>query len=343
MKSDAVIELNHGAGGAMMDKFLSSLLSHYKLTSVYNGIGSMDLDDGATIPLSSGDTLIISSDSHTVKPIFFPGGDLGILAAAGTINDVLMMGGRPIAITCALLIEEGTIYNTVETIMKSFAHTCASNDVAVIAGDTKVLPKGEVDIMYMSTTGIGLRQSPNIIADNKLQIGDKIIITGSLGLHGASLIARREGIDLDTTLESDVAPLTDLLLPVIKTGFVHGMKDPTRGGVGAILNELATKSKVGLILEEEKIPIDPRVQGVCDLLGIDPFSLSSEGKAILAVEGQHAEEIVKMLRRNHSLGKESRIIGEVTKEYRNKVIIRTPIGGHRVLRKPLGEPIPRVC
>ncbi|MHA1778687.1 MAG: hydrogenase expression/formation protein HypE, partial [Candidatus Heimdallarchaeaceae archaeon] len=301
MKQNAPIELNHGAGGEMMDDFLSSLLSVYSIKSVNNGIGVDELDDGATIPLSS-ETLIISADSHTITPIFFPGGDLGKLAASGTINDVVMMGGLPIAITCALLIEEGTMYSTVEKILSSFADTCKENNVAVVAGDTKVLPKGQVDTLYISTTGIGIRVSPNKIADNQLKIHDKIILTGSPGMHGASLVARREGIDIGTTLESDVAPLVSMLLPLVKTGAIHAMKDPTRGGLGSAINEFAQKSNVGIILDEEAIPMHPEVNGICELLGIDPYSLSSEGRAILAVDPKEADYILSEIRK-HPLGK----------------------------------------
>ena len=342
MQPDTVIELNHGAGGSLMDTFLESILAIYKTKSIDDGIGADDMDDGATISLSADTTLIISSDSHTIDPIFFPGGDLGLLAATGTINDVVMMGGKPIAITCALLIEEGTLYSEVEKILKSFAKTCDENNVAVIAGDTKVLPKGQVDTIYISTTGIGKRISPNIISDSNVKVGDKIIITGAPGMHGAALIAGREGINLQTELQSDVKPLADLLLPLVTSGVIHAMKDPTRGGLGSALNEFAAKSNVGILLDEEKIPIKLEVNGVCELLGIDPFSLSSEGKAIIAVSADEAEDILGSLR-NHSSGKDAAIIGEASDKYQGKVVIRTNIGGHRLLRKPLGEPIPRVC
>jgi hydrogenase expression/formation protein HypE len=342
MKPDTVIELNHGAGGSLMDKFLSSLFKIYKIKAVGEGIGVDELDDGASIPLSNDQTLIISSDSHTVDPIFFPGGDLGMLAAVGTLNDVVMMGAKPIAITCALLIEEGTIYSTVEKVLSSFAQVCEENNVAIIAGDTKVLPKGQVDCMYMSTTGIGIRQSPNIIADNKIEIGDKIILTGPTGRHGASLIARREGINLQTELKSDVTPLVEMLLPIAETGSIHAMKDPTRGGLGSALNEFAEKSGVGLLLEEEQIPFHPEVNGICELLGLDIYSLSSEGQAIIAVNPNKAEDILKEIQK-HPSGQEAKIIGEAIDKYHNKVVLRTSIGGHRLLRKTLGEPIPRVC
>jgi hydrogenase expression/formation protein HypE len=342
MKPDTVIELNHGAGGSLMDKFLSSLFKIYKIKSVGEGIGVDELDDGASIPLSNDQTLIISSDSHTIDPIFFPGGDLGMLAAVGTLNDVVMMGAKPIAITCALLIEEGTIYSTVEKVLSSFAQVCEQNNVAIIAGDTKVLPKGQVDCMYMSTTGIGIRQSPNIIADNKIEVGDKIILTGPAGQHGASLIAIREGINLQTELKSDVTPLVEMLLPIAETGSIHAMKDPTRGGLGSALNEFAEKSGVGLLLEEEQIPIHPEVNGICELLGLDIYSLSSEGQAIIAVNSDKAEDILKAIQK-HPSGQEAKIIGEAIDKYHNKVVMRTSIGGHRLLRKTLGEPIPRVC
>ncbi len=342
MKPETIIELNHGAGGSLMDKFLESLLEIYKLKSVNDGIGVDELDDGATIPFSDDLTLIISSDSHTVDPIFFPGGDLGLLAAAGTINDVVMMGATPLAITCAILIEEGISYATIKEILTSFARICDTNNVAIIAGDTKVLPKGQVDKMYISTTGIGKRVSPNIIGDNKLEVGDKIILTGPTGMHGASLIAGREGINLQTDLKSDVAPLAPMILPIVTTGSIHAMKDPTRGGLGSALNEFAAKSNVGILIDEQSIPLHPEVNGVCELLGLDFYSISSEGKAILAVKTEKAEEVLTQIRK-HPLGKEAQIIGEVIDKYHGKVILQTEIGGHRLLRKPLGEPIPRVC
>jgi len=342
MKANTPIELNHGAGGELMDQLITSVLELYSKHSVFGGIGSKAMDDGATIPLSKPETIIVSADSHTISPIIFPGGDLGKLAASGTINDVLMMGGLPLAITCALLIEEGTQYSTIERILSSFAKTCAETDVAVIGGDTKVLPKGQVDKLYMSTTGIGIKVSPNIIADSNLKVGDKIILTGVAGVHGAALVARREGIELLTSLESDVAPLVSMLLPLVKTGYVHAMKDPTRGGLASALNEFAEKSGKGILIIEENVPTNEEINGICELLGIDPYSLSSEGKAILAVEASAAEEILEKIR-SHPLGKEAAIIGEVTDKYSRKVVVRTPIGGHRILRKPLGEPIPRVC
>ena len=342
MKPDTIIELNHGAGGSMMDTFLSSLLALYKTKSIEDGIGADDMDDGATISLPKDTTLIVSSDSHTVDPIFFPGGDLGKLAATGTINDVVMMGGKPIAITCALLIEEGIKYSVVEKILSSFSETCDANDVAIIAGDTKVLPKGQVDSIYISTTGIGIRVSPNVISDSRVKIGDKIIVTGYPGMHGAALIARREGINLQTELQSDVQPLANLLLPLVSKGTIHAMKDPTRGGLGSALNEFAEKSNVGILLDEESIPIKSEVNGICELLGIDMFSLSSEGKAIMAVSADAASAILNLLKQ-HPLGKDAAIIGEAAEKYQGKVVIKTSIGGHRLLRKPLGEPIPRVC
>jgi hydrogenase expression/formation protein HypE len=227
-------------------------------------------------------------------------------------------------------------------VISSFARTCEQNNVAVIAGDTKVLPKGQVDIMYLSTTGIGIRTSPNVIADNNIQIGDKIIITGHPGKHGAALIAGREGINLTTDLKSDVAPLVSMLLPIAETGVIHAMKDPTRGGLGSALNECSSKSNVGLLLEEEAIPVNPEVSGVCELLGMDMFSLSSEGMAVLAVVPDKAEEVLETIQK-HPLGINARIIGEAIDKYQGKVVIHTSVGGHRLLRKPLGEPIPRVC
>ncbi|MHA1304021.1 MAG: hydrogenase expression/formation protein HypE [Candidatus Heimdallarchaeaceae archaeon] len=342
MDPDTIIELNHGAGGSIMDTLLSSIMKIYSKKKVGDGIGADELDDGATIPLSSGQTLVVSSDSHTISPIFFPGGDLGKLAATGTLNDVVMMGAKPLAITCALLIEEGTKYEMVEKVLSSFARTCEENDVAVIAGDTKVLPKGNVDQIYISTVGLGFRVSPHVIADNQIQVGDKIILTNYPGMHGASLIARREGINLQTTLQSDVAPLASMLLPLVKEGKIRAMKDPTRGGLGGTLNEFAEKSKVGIIIDEESVPVKPEVNGICELLGIDMYSLSSEGMAVLAVAPEEAEEILSKLR-SHPLGKNAQIVGEATEKNRGKVLVRTAIGGHRILRKPLGEPIPRVC
>jgi hydrogenase expression/formation protein HypE len=344
--SSSVIRLAHGAGGILQDELIAFITKNIILRNINGGVGIDELDDGATIPLQgSEEEVVISSDGHTVYPLFFPGGNLGILSACGTINDVIMMGARPIAMTSVVIIEEGFKFETLERIMNAFAYKVKTANVAIICGDTKVMPRGTLNEMIMATTGIGLKKKRIKVQDNNVQQGDKIIITGSIGDHGTALISSREGLNISSSLISDVESLLEVynaLIDDLNENRVHAMKDPTRGGLSGALNEWSRKSSVGVMIEEENIPIKKEVSSICDMLGLDPYTIASEGRALLAVVPEHAESILKKIR-STQVGKGAQVIGEVIGENRNKVLLKTIVGGTRIVDVPLGEPIPRIC
>jgi hydrogenase expression/formation protein HypE len=341
-KDKALVELAHGAGGRAMAQFLKDIIfPHFKINRFENGMGLPEADDGATIPLGDYE-IVVSTDSHTVTPLFFPGGDIGRLAAAGTINDVAMMGAQPLVLTSAIIIEEGFSIPKLEKILDSLANTAAEDQVGIIAGDTKVMPKGSLDELVICTTGIGLVEKGKIITDSNVQAGDKIIMTGTIGDHGIALLASREGLSFDTTLTSDVAPLWSVISPALNVGGIHAMKDPTRGGLAAALNELAKKSRVGLWIDESDLPYQREVIAASQMLGIDPLQVTCEGKAVIAVEAEKAEAVLKVIRAT-AYGKSARIIGEATEERSGLVVMRTEVGGSRIIQHPWAEAIPRVC
>ncbi len=336
-----VVELAHGAGGVAMGKLIKEvILPLIDRRKVDGGIGLDELDDGATIPLSDGN-LVVSTDGHTVDPIFFPGGDIGRLAIAGTVNDVLMMGADPIAVACSMIVEEGFPISDLKRVIQSISDTCNEAEVALIAGDTKVMPKGRLDKIVLATTGIGIVKG-KVISDSGIQVGDKIILTGTVGDHGIALLAAREGISFETRLESDVAPLNETIKAALSVGGITAMKDPTRGGLAAALNEWAKKKGVGIWIREEDIPIREEVVAASEMLGIDPLEVTCEGKAIIAVRPEKAEEVLKKVRAT-KYGRKASIIGEVREERPRYVIMETVVGGKRIIEEPYGEPIPRVC
>jgi hydrogenase expression/formation protein HypE len=339
---DKFIEISHGAGGLKMDQLLHSIQKTFTNRSTSDtDIGMDAFDDGALFSINSQD-LVVSTDGHSVEPLFFPGGDIGKLSMCGTINDVVMMGAEPIAITSSLLIEEGFEWKTLELILKSMNEICELENVPIIAGDTKVIPKGKLDQLMIITTGIGKRISKERILDRNVQVGDHIIVTGQIGSHGIALLSFREGLAFKTSLQSDVASLKQLLLPIVKTYPIHAMKDPTRGGLASSLNEWSEKSHVEIHVDQDRIPIHTTVQSAADMLGLDPLEITCEGKAIIAVSSEISEDILAILRKN-SLGSNAQIIGEVKSNTSSKVFLNTSSGGLRRLQKPLGELIPRVC
>ncbi len=344
--SSSIIRIAHGAGGLLQNELIEFITKGVSLRNVKNGIGLDELDDGATIPLTnSNEDLVITADGHTIHPLFFPGGDLGKLSACGTINDLIMMGARPIAITSIIIIEEGLEFEILDKIIKSFNAVLEQANVAIIAGDSKVMPKGTISGMIMATTGIGIKNKNIKILDNNLKPGDKIILTGSIGDHGIALISSREGISFSTELKSDLDMLLDIYNAIkeeMKLNQIHAMKDPTRGGIAAALNDWAVKSNIGINLDEEKILIKREVNATCDMLGLDPYAIACEGRALLAVDPRYSEEILEKLRKTKN-GSEARIIGEVSKENPKRVLLKTLVGGTRILDMPLGEPIPRIC
>ncbi len=342
-KKDEIVLLSHGAGGLLQEKLIKFITNGAKLREVNRGVGLDAFDDGATIPINNSEIeIVVTSDGHTITPIFFPGGDLGKLGATGTINDLLMMGADPVAISSTVFIEEGMKFETLEKIFFSFNETLDDNGIALLCGDTKVLPKGNLDKIIMATTGIGIRPKGKKIEDSNLKPGNKIIITGTIGDHGASLIANRKEIDIQTKLISDVAVLRPIIDVIKDLNGINAMKDPTRGGIASALNHWAEMSEVSIILEEEKIPIKKEVKAISEILGLDPLNISCEGRALIAVESKQAEIILEKIKAIE-LGKEARIIGEVHSENSGQVLMKTKFGGTRFIDMPMGEPIPRVC
>ncbi len=340
MTTDGRITALHGAGGELMGKLLAAqILTRFAARSS-GRIGLAALDDGATIDLPPGAELVVTTDSHVVKPIFFPGGDIGTLAAAGTINDLAMMGARPLALTLAAVIEEGFPIAALERILDSFAEVLDQVGAAVACGDTKVMPAGDVDGILLNTTGIGAG-SP-AIGDAGFSVGDRVLVTGSIGDHGMALLAAREDFHLATALESDVAAVWPLIDRALAVGGVRAMKDPTRGGLAAALNEMARKAGLTLEIDEPAVPIRDSVRAMADILGISPYEVANEGKAILIVDAARAEDLLRALAA-HPLGAEAAIVGTVTDEYPGRVILATEIGGRRFLDMPLGDPVPRIC
>jgi len=335
------IELSHGAGGTLMELLIKQIIVPKFKKRTVGGLGLDDLDDGATIPLDNYE-IVVTADGHTVDPLFFPGGDIGTLAVSGTINDLAVMGAKPIAITTALIIEEGFPISDLEKILDSMAKVAEETNVAVIAGDTKVMPRNHIDKLVIATSGIGLAKRGQVISDAGLKPGDKIIVTGTLGDHGIALLAVREGLDFETELKSDVAPIWETIEAALNIGGITAMKDPTRGGLASALNDLAEKSKVSIWIDEESIPVKEEVRAAAEMLGIDPLEVTNEGKAVIGVNAEYAEEVLGAVRKT-KYGKDAQIIGEVKKEKPGYVFLKTVVGGVRVLEKPYGEPIPRVC
>jgi len=344
--SSDVIRLAHGAGGVLQEELISFITKNITLKNVNNGIGVKELDDGATIPLDDYEKeIVITADGHTVYPLFFPGGNLGSLSLCGTINDLIMMGAQPVALTSIIIVEEGFKFEQLNKILDSFNTQAKEANVAIIAGDTKVMPKGTLNEMVMATTGIGIKDKNIKILDRNLKSGDKIIITGSIGDHGTALMASREGLNISTDLKSDIAHLLEIynvLKENIDNNHIHAMKDPTRGGISGALNDWANKSDVSIILEEEKIPIKKQVNAICEMLGLDSYAIASEGRALMSVDPTKAEEILSKIK-STSIGKDAEIIGVVKAENPKRVLLNTIVGGTRFVDMPLGEPIPRIC
>lgn len=275
-----------------------------------------------------------------VSPLFFPGGDIGRLAVIGTANDVAVMGAKPLAIASALVIEEGFSKSELERVVKSMDAAARECNLAIVTGDTKVVERGSLDKLVVTTTCVGIAE--RVVTDSGIEPGDAIIITGTIGDHGTALLAYREGFEFETALESDLAYLWPAVERALSVGGVKAMKDPTRGGVASALNEWASKANVGIVIREEQLPIREEVRSACELLGIDPLSVGNEGKALIAVERERAEEVLSAIR-STEVGRNAAIIGEAVAEHPRRVVVETEIGGKRILDWPLADPVPRIC
>lgn len=337
---EETIGLKHGAGGRAMRALIESVFLPAVPEKV-DGVGLAQMDDGAALPL--GDRwLVVTTDSHVIHPVFFPGGDIGRLAVAGTVNDLAVMGATEVfALTCAVILEEGFRRADLERIQASIRAACDEAGATIVTGDTKVMGRGEIDGIVLNTTGVGL--TDRVVTDAALEPGDRILVTGTMGDHGLAILAVREGLDLEGDLASDVAPLNALLRSALAAGGegVAAMKDPTRGGLASALHELAQKSGVGIVLDEPGVPTSAAVRSASELLGIDPLHVANEGKAVLGVRPGAAAAVLEALRA-HPLGREAEIVGTCIAEHRGSVILETGFG-RRLLAEPEGEPLPRIC
>ena len=316
-----------------MDKFLHmTVLKQLLHTKFQNGLGLEELDDSGTFPLK-GTHIVFTTDAHAVDPIFFPGGDIGKLAVCGTVNDLSVMGATPLVLSNAMVLPEGIEISSIEKILHSMDAVCEEAGVSIICGDTKVAG----DNLIITTSGIGITEK--VITDTGLKIGDKILVSGTIGDHGIAIMSHREGIAFETALKSDVAPLNGMISSIL-TYDIHAMKDPTRGGLSKALNEFSEKSEVGIQIYEDCIPVKREVKAACEMLGLNYFDVACEGKVVLSVDKEHAEPVLKALK-THTYGVNASIIGEVVEG--DRVLLKTKVGGRRILEKPIADPVPRVC
>ncbi|MBZ4654033.1 MAG: hypE [Peptococcaceae bacterium] len=334
MSQDRIL-MSHGAGGLKTYQLIKEIFhKHFA-----NPILTRELDAGL-FPGTPG-RWAMTTDSFVVKPLFFPGGDIGKLSVCGTVNDLAVSGAKPLYLTSSFILEEGLPLIDLEKIVASMAHTAREAGVQIVAGDTKVVEKGSGDGVFITTTGLGLVPGEIDYSPQHIQPGDKVIISGPLGQHGLTIMAARGNLPVTSSLVSDCACLHELLNP-LHSPEIRCMRDPTRGGLATTLNELALQSGLGILLEEGAIPRDPAVEGLADLLGLDSLYLANEGKAVVIASPQAAPRVLAQLR-NHPLGRQTSLIGEVTGEAAGQVLLQTDLGTKRVLRMPAGELLPRIC
>ena len=352
-KKDAITML-HGAGGTVMHNLVTNYIVKY-LGGYSNAEVPLEaLDDAAVV----GD-VVFKSDSHAVKPIFFPGGDIGRLAVSGTVNDIAALGAEPYALACGLILEEGLALSDLEKILVSMQSTCREAGVGVVTGDTKVVEKGSLGGCVMNVSGIGRRTAAlesNLkvvkqhrssfaarwVLDANLCAGDKIILSGTIGDHGLAVLSAQQGLKFGSEIKSDVKPLNRMIQRMLSdVGGVVAMKDPTRGGLADALNEWSEKSRVGILIHEEKVPVREDVQTACEMLGLDPLEVGNEGKMIIGTVPAKAEQVLSFLKQT-SEGKNAEIIGEATSQFKG-VAMQTLVGGKRIIARPVGDPVPRIC
>lgn len=331
------VEMNHGSGGRAMAQLIDELFAR-NFDNEYLAQG----DDGAVLPAASG-RLVMSTDSHVVSPLFFPGGDIGSLAVHGTVNDVAVMGARPLYLAVAFILEEGFPLADLRRIVESMARAAAGAGVSIVTGDTKVVEKGKGDGVFITTTGVGVVRDGIVLSGNLARPGDKVLLSGSIGEHGMAILSQREGLAFDTSIVSDSAPLNGLVDTMLASGAqLRALRDPTRGGLATTLNELAKQSGVGVRLDEAAIPVAPTVAAACEFLGLDPCYIANEGKLVAICAPQDADRLLAAMR-GHPLGCNAAIIGEVVEDHHGFVQMTTCMGGRRILDWLSGEPLPRIC
>ncbi len=331
------IVLGHGGGGAMSAELVDNLF-----LPAYGGAARVELTDSAVLPPPAG-RLAFSTDSYVVKPMFFPGGCIGDLAVNGTVNDLAMSGARPLYLSTAYIVAEGTPMADLARIATAVGKAAEAAGVQLVTGDTKVVDHGSGDGVYVNTAGIGVVPDGVQISPLRAGPGDVVLISGTIGLHGVAVMSCREGLEFGTTIESDTAALHGLVADMLATGAdVHTLRDPTRGGVSATLNEIARSAGVGVELVERDLPIPAEVRDACGLLGLDPLQVANEGRLVAVVPAAHADEVLAAMRA-HPLGRQATRIGTVTGEHPGVVVARTGLGATRVLSLPIGEQLPRIC
>ena len=329
--------LGHGSGG----KLSAALLQRFFLPAFQNPILAR-LDDQAILTID-GSRLAFTTDSFVVKPLIFAGGDIGSLAVHGTVNDLAMGGARPMFLSAAFILEEGLPLETLRLVVDSFRKAASAANVAVVTGDTKVVEKGCCDGMFINTSGIGIVPESVHISADQARPGDRILLSGSLAEHGIAILAQREGLEFESPVQSDSAPLHTLVAAMLETGAeIHCLRDPTRGGLSSTLNEIASRSRVGMTLEERAIPIREEVRGACEMLGLDPLYVANEGKLVAIVESDAAELLLEVMRQ-HPFGRNAQVIGTVTEEEAGLVVMRTTLGTTRIVDMLAGDQLPRIC
>lgn len=332
------ILLAHGSGGRMTQELIESVFEKALSNPILDR-----MEDSAILELDG--RLAFTIDSHVVSPLFFPGGDIGRLALTGTVNDLAVAGARPLYISSSFILEEGLALGDLKKIVDSMAKAADEADVRVVAGDTKVVERGAADGVFITTCGVGVIPPGIRVSAAGAAPGDAVIVSGTIGDHGVAILSRREGMVFDTEMRSDCAPLGDMVSWMLESSpRVHAMRDPTRGGLAATLNEIATSSGVSITIEEEKVPYKADVRAACELLGLDPLVLANEGKLVAFVPDQDAGNVLRALQR-HPLGADAAIIGgaEESAGGRHRVFARTLMGSRRIISMPSGEQLPRIC
>jgi len=329
--------LGHGSGGK-----LSAELVQQVFLPEFSNPALARLDDQAILSVN-GCRLAFTTDSFVVKPLFFPGGDIGSLAVHGTVNDLAMGGAQPLFLSAAFILEEGLRFDTLRRVVRSMKQASDAAGVQVVTGDTKVVEKGSCDHLFINTTGIGLVPDGVEMSADRAQPGDKVLLSGPLGEHGIAILVQREGLQFESSIESDSAPLHTLVADMLKvTRDIRCMRDPTRGGLSSTLNEIAAQSRVGIELNESAIPVREDVKGACELLGLDPLYVANEGKLVAIVKPEVADDVLVAMQ-NHPLGRQAQVIGSVKQNAGGLVTMRTLLGTSRIVDMLAGDQLPRIC
>ena len=338
LRDSPTIVMGHGGGGAMS----SELIEHLFLPAFGEALRRSSATPRSSTSAGT-DRLAFSTDSFVVKPMFFPGGSIGDLAVNGTVNDLAMSGARPLVLSTAFIVEEGTPLGDLGRVAESLGAAARAAGVKLVTGDTKVVDNGSGDGVFINTAGIGLLDPDVDIRPDRATVGDVVLVSGDIGVHGVAVMSCREGLEFGTTVESDTAALHGLVADIIATGTdVHVLRDPTRGGVAASLNEIGRASKVGIELVEHQLPIPQTVKDACGLLGLDPLYVANEGKLLCIVPADRADEVLAAMQQ-HPLGRNAAIIGSCVEGHPGMVVAKTGLGGTRVVDMPIGEQLPRIC